>query len=132
MSKLRTFRRAAERQSFAEIVSRDEISIREEARYIIQRAQHGEGCVVRLNELVFLSTATGDAWMLDTVDHFALCLARGGEAQPYMITETSTRFAIEWKADYRIDGDQFIVMDRSGGIRTILDYPISEIEARMN
>jgi hypothetical protein len=70
--------------------------------------------------------------MLDPDDHLALCLAQDGEEQPYTITETSTRFAIEWKAHYRIEGEVFVVIERSGRERSVLGYPTEEIEAHSN
>jgi len=65
--------------------------------------------------------------MLDPEDGLALCLARAGKAQPFTITETSANFSIEWKASYQIDGDVFIVAERSGRTRSILGYPTGEI-----
>jgi len=104
------------------------MSISKEARYIIQRAQNRDGRLVTLNQLILFSTPTGDAWMLDPEDGLALCLAQDGEVQPYVIAETSDRFAIEWKAHYRIEGRVFVVIEHSGRERRILGYPIAQIE----
>lgn len=41
-----------------------------------------------LGPLLFFSTETGDAWVLDPADHLALCLARDGEPLPANIIET--------------------------------------------
>ena len=65
--------------------------------------------------------------MLDSEDYFAMNLAIGGEEQDYKINETSHNFNIEWKADFKIEDDKFILMERSGRVRTILGYPIREI-----
>ena len=65
--------------------------------------------------------------MLDCEDGLALCLAKGGDEQPSMIIETPEKLAIEWNANYRIDGDKFIVTQQSGQIKTILGYPTTEI-----
>jgi len=46
-----------------------------EVAYIIRRAQHNEARVVILGQLIYFSAQSGDAWMLDPVDHLALWLA---------------------------------------------------------
>jgi hypothetical protein len=76
---------------------------------------------------IFFSTETGDAWMLDYKNGLALCLARVGEKQPFRIVETPEKFAIEWNVNYQIEGDKFVVIQKSGQVRTILGYPTEEI-----
>jgi len=134
MSNLRKFRRTAQLRAATnwQVVDRSEINIQNEARYIIDRAKNREARIVRLSHLVFFSTATGDAWLLDPEDQFALCLVQDGKEQPCTITENPTRFAIECTADYRIEGDVFVVTDRSGRVKTLLGYPTAEIELRSN
>jgi hypothetical protein len=82
---------------------------------------------VTLGPLVFFSTETGDVWMLDPADGLALCLARDGEPLAVQITETETRFAIEWTSTYQIQGKAFAVTDQLGRTRTIVGYPTEEI-----
>ena len=50
-----------------------------EAKRIQSLALSGQCHVVRLGDIVFFSTQTGDAWMLDSEDHYAVCLARDYE-----------------------------------------------------
>jgi hypothetical protein len=120
-------RKARAPRTRRQIVHREQMSITGEANYIIGRARDYDARVVTLGPLIFFSTGTGDAWMLDPEDGLALCLAQGGEAQPFTITETATTFSVEWKASYQIDGDMFIVTERPGRIRAISGYPTSEI-----
>jgi hypothetical protein len=108
------------------------MSITNEASYIIGRAQNREGRLVTLGSLIFFSTGTGDAWMLDPEDGLALCLARDGNKQPFTIIDTPTNFGMEWNANYRIDGDAFIVSDQAGQVRTIFGYPTREILQAMH
>ena len=61
--------------------------------------------------------------MLDCQDGRALCLAKDGEKQPVRILETPEKLAIEWKENYHIEGDEFIVTEKSGQIKVILGYP---------
>ena len=79
-----------------------------------------------LGQLVFFSTATGDAWMLDPQDGLALKLAEAGNRNPAKIVETANRFTIEWTASYHLDGDVFVTMDGSGQ-RAIFGYPVQEV-----
>ena len=108
-------------------LNREQISIIGESNYIINRAQNYESRVVSLGSLIFFSTETGDAWMLDYKDGLALCLAKVGEKQPFRIVETPEKFAIEWNVNYQIEGDKFVVIQKSGQVRTILGYPTEEI-----
>ncbi len=76
------------------LLRREEVSVSGEADRIVRLAQASDARVVTLGALVFFSTETGDAWMLDAEDGSALCLARDRERQPFAIAETSTRFAV--------------------------------------
>jgi hypothetical protein len=109
------------------LLGREEANVTREANNIIRLAQANEAHVATLGALLFFSTQTGDAWMLDPGDGLAPCLAWDGETQPFKITETSTQFGIEWTATYRIDGDIFIIAEQSGRSRTILGCPTDEI-----
>ena len=74
----------------------EKVSIAKEADYIIARATAEDARVVSLHRLVFFSTATGNAWVLDAEDNLALPLAAAGTGLPFAITETPERFAIDW------------------------------------
>lgn len=109
------------------MLNQAQVNIVGEANHVVDLAQSNDSRVVTIGSLIFFSTETGDAWMLDPADNLALCLARGGEQQPFAISETSTNFVIEWNAYYHIDGDAFVVTERSGRIRTIRGYPTLDI-----
>jgi hypothetical protein len=119
-------------QTQVRVLRAEEISPTREAMYIIERAQQHDSRTVVLGELVFFSTTTGDAWMLDADDDLAICLARDGQPQPYQITETPTRFAIEWQAQFALEGETFIVQDRSGSTRAIVGYPVAGIQRALD
>ncbi len=97
-----------------------------EVDYIVARAAQFDSRVVTLGQLVFFSTASGDAWMLDPEEGLALKLAEAGNRNPAKIVETASRFVIEWTASYRLDGDAFVTMDGSDP-RVILGYPVEEV-----
>jgi hypothetical protein len=69
MSKFRTSRR---------IVEGSDVSYTAEAARVQERAARRAPSVIRLGAIVFFSTATGDAWMLDINGGEAACLARDG------------------------------------------------------
>ena len=108
-------------------LSREQVSITGEAKYIVERARNFDARVVTLGPLVLFSTETGDAWMLDSQDGLALCLAREGEEQSFTIVETSANFSIEWSASYRINGDKFVVTSQLDRVQTFFGYPTAEI-----
>ena len=109
-------------------LTRAEVSINREADYIIKKAQVYDSRVVRLGGLLFFSTQTGDAWILDIEESLALCLARDGERQSFSILETPNNVQIVWEAQYIIDGERFVVTTTDDRVRTIVGYPTREIE----
>ncbi len=103
-------------------------SITSEAQYFIGRAKNHDSRVVKLGQLIFFSTETGDAWILDPEDELALCLARDGAAQKVKISETGKNPSIEWNCGYEIEGDFFVVTERFGRTKSIFGYPTAEIK----
>jgi hypothetical protein len=109
----------------------------DEIQYIQRRAAERDGRFVTVGPpalfstdtgegpLALFSTDTGDAWLLDSQDHLAARLARDGDPEELNFEETDTRFAIDWKGQYRIDADTFVYIDKdTGRIFSILGYPI--------
>ena len=84
--------------------------------------------IIRLNELILFSTETGDAWIIDTDNNFAVCLVKAGIKQKYKLIDAANQFGFDWDYGYQIDGDKFTVINKMGGIRTIIGYPLKEIE----
>ena len=100
----------------------------QEIKYIQRRAGAYDARFVTVGPLVFFSTQTGDAWMLDPSDRLAARLARDGDPEPIEFQETDTDFAIGWKGNYRIEGRAFVYADHQAGkIITILGYPTAKI-----
>jgi hypothetical protein len=109
-------------------IDASDFRLADEIRYIQRRAAGLDGRFVTVGPLALFSTETGDAWLLDPVDHLAARVARDGSPEDIYFEETDTKFAIGWKGEYRIDGDAFVYIDRdSGRIITILGYPIRRI-----
>ena len=100
----------------------------QEIKYIQQRAAEYDARFVTVGPLVFFSTETGDAWMLDPSDQLAARIARDGDPEPIDFQETDTDFAIGWKGNYHIEYRAFVYADREAGrIITILGYPTAKI-----
>ena len=98
-----------------------------EVRYMVERAQSRQGVLVRLGPLVFFSTQTGDAWVLDPSEGYALCIARDGEKQTVHIVETDKDFEIGWSHTYTIQDDAFIITGADGRVMRTFGYPTREI-----
>ena len=84
--------------------------------------------MVTIGPLLFFSTDTRDAWVLDPEDGLARCLCRDGRPLPSGITETSDNFSIAWEARYRFDKDSMIFANNNGSERIVLGYPVREIQ----
>ena len=99
-----------------------------EIGYIQEKAAIHDGRIVTIAQLILFSTGSGDAWLADATDQFAVRLATDGDPEPIYLEETDTSFAIEWKGRYRIEGPAFIYADQSTGrVTTILGYPTQKI-----
>jgi len=109
------------------ILRREDISAAQEASYIVKCAQRYDSRVVTLGGLLFFSTIQGDAWVLDSEDKLALCLAKEGEQLSYRIVDTETSFAIEWNSNYLINEQGFIIEDRFGKVTIFPEYPVAHI-----
>jgi len=58
----------------------------------------------------------------------ARLVARGGDPEPFNIEENETTFTIDWKGRYRIEGAEFVYMDReTGRLVTIHGYPTHKL-----
>lgn len=120
----------AQRQHSRRVASVTKLNIPREIDYIVRSAAERDARYVAIGGLVFFSTESGDAWMLDTEDSLALCLACDGEAQPVNIVDDEKTTAVEWDRTFAIEGDAFITtMKKSGRTTSILGYPTSAILA---
>jgi hypothetical protein len=107
--------------------NRKEVSIKGEIDYVVRCAARQDARVVSLSPLIFFSTETGDAWVLDPEDNLALCLARDGDPSPVHVKETEENYGIEWNSRYCIEDKLFTVAESSSRVRTIMGYPTQAI-----
>jgi len=114
-------------RSSEQIAAFDRASILREVDKITDCARGRDARIVSFGPLLFFSTDTGDAWMLDPRNHLALCLARDGDRQPITVTDEADSVAIDWKFGYAIEGDLFGVVDQVGNSRAIIGYPVQVI-----
>jgi hypothetical protein len=103
-------------------------SLSQEINTTVQFSHQREARLSTLGRLVFFSTQTGDAWILDPVKGLARCLSCDGEKQPITISDKLPGSDIEWNSEYRIKGSLFTVLEYSGSVRSILGYPTRQIE----
>jgi hypothetical protein len=74
-------RRSIKRGAGKTAVAGKDFRLAEEIDYIQCRAAEHDGRLVTVGPLVLFSTDTGDAWLLDPVDHLAARLARDGDPE---------------------------------------------------
>ena len=110
------------------IVDGKSFRLADEVRYIQPRAAEHDERIVTVGPFVLFSTETGDAWLLDALDHLATRLARDGDPEPIHIEDADTTFAIEWKGQYHIEGGTFVYVDgHSGRVTAISGYPTRKL-----
>jgi mevalonate kinase len=96
----------------------------DEVHYIQRRASRYDSRIVSIGQLLLFSSETGDAWLLDPVDHLAAPLAKDGEPISVEIEDSDTAFTVHWMGSFRVEGDAFIYRsNKSRNVRTILGYP---------
>jgi hypothetical protein len=66
-------------------VAGKQLRLAQEIKYIQRQAAAYDARFVTVGPLVFFSTQTGDAWMLDPSDHLAARLARDGDPQAHRL-----------------------------------------------
>jgi hypothetical protein len=116
-------KRAAQRQS------RQSLHLAKEIRSIQHRAAQHDGRIVSIGPLVFFSTDTGDAWILEPADALACRLAAGGDPMEIFFEETETGYAIGWQGHYRIEGETFVYEDSAYPRRiAISGYPMQLLQ----
>ena len=120
-------KRAAQQQS------RQSLHLGKEIRSIQRRAAQQDGRIVSIGPLVFFSTDTGDAWILEPADALACRLAVGGDPLEIFFEETDTGYAIGWQGYYRIDSELFTYEDRSTHRRIAIGgYPVHLLRRVIN
>jgi hypothetical protein len=81
-------RRPIRRGPSKRMVEGRDLRLADEVRHIQKCAARHDGRIVTLGQLIFFSTETGDAWLLDWEDGLAAPLARDGDPEPIHIEET--------------------------------------------
>ena len=105
--------------------SRESLHLAKEVRSIQHRAADNDSRIVSIGPLVFFSTESGDAWILEPAGQLATRLAVGGDPLPVLIEETETNYSVGWQGRYRIDGDTFVYQDNnSRRLTAIAGYPL--------
>ena len=106
----------------------EDLSLAEEINYIRRKAAERTISIVGIGPLIAFSTESGDAWLLDPVDHLAARVARDGERESVSILETDKNFCIGWGGSYQIDGEFFVYLDHElPRVTAIHGYPTAEI-----
>jgi hypothetical protein len=122
-----------QRQSTAARQSRESLNLAKEIRSIQHRAAERDGRMVSIGPLVFFSTESGDAWILEPAGQLATRLAMDGDSLPALIEETDTDYAIGWQGRYRIEGAAFIYEDHlTGRVTAIRGYPVKLLQRVIN
>jgi hypothetical protein len=121
-------RKKIKREPGIQWIRGEDLSLADELEYIRSKAAERTICIIGIGPVIAFSAESGDAWLLDPVDHLAVRVARDGEIEPVSILESDKTFGIAWKGEYQVDGDAFLYFDHeSPRVVTILGYPTEEI-----
>jgi len=98
------------------ILTTAEISIHKEIDHIRVSAECGDARIVTLGSLIFFSTETGDAWVLDADDKLAACLMKNFAPRDIRVTETPTNFIIGWTGEFELEDRVLTISDSVGHV----------------
>jgi hypothetical protein len=115
-------------QGATQRLSAESLHLAKEVRSIQRRAAEHTGRIVSIGPLLFFSTDSGDAWLLEPASQLACRLASGGDPLPVYIGETDTTYTITWPGHYRIEGETFVYEDeQSHRLVAIRGYPLKQL-----
>ncbi len=123
----RKLRRSRERK----IMKTQQFEISEIAKTICNNAINGIPSLEYQRGLIFFSTQTGEAWILDFDGNLSLRLADGYKKLNYRIVETKTNFLIEWKETFVLEGSMFMSI-HNGKASVITTFPATELLMLLN
>ncbi len=106
------------------------VSLIAEIEAIVQVAKEKRQKIRELGVFILLSTAEGDAWLLEITDSDAVQLARGGEALEIPIDEQSDTIEINWSHTFDLRNKEFELTAYSDKAKSVMEnYPAKEISA---
>lgn len=106
------------------------INVSKKISEYIELGKNGYPKLERWGNFIFLSTSSGEAWLLQIKEHLALRLVDRSEALPINIVENRHEFGVEWTDQFIINGTVFMAT-RDGVVSSFYDYPIAQIQSLM-
>lgn len=103
-----------------------EMDMNKMAKEFVNNAIEGKDEIKNLGNFIFLSTVSGEAWVLEHRENLALRLADHYEELPYKITETKTTFHIGWTEEFHIIDGVFIAGNQ-GKQSHFNEYPVGRL-----
>ena len=106
--------------------SLEDTFITNKAKLTALHAVEGVQSLSSIGNFIFLSTQSGDAWMLDHRESRALRLAEKKKVLPINIIESKETFRVKWTERFLIEDDTFITAKNEKMTR-FSNYPIREL-----
>jgi len=97
------------------------------AESVAKSAAAGEATIDCIGNFIFFSTDSGQAWMLDHRNNYALRLADNRKILNYRINESKEKFQVEWKERFIIKNNQFYIQGKDK-YELINGCPVDAIE----
>ncbi len=106
------------------------VSLMSEIDAIQKAAAEKKQKVKELGVFIFLSTAAGDAWLLEITESDAVQLARAGEPLDIPIDENPETIEVNWSHTYDLGNREFELTAYSDKSKTVMEnYPVKEVSA---
>ncbi|NOX25549.1 MAG: hypothetical protein GXP59_05450 [Deltaproteobacteria bacterium] len=111
-------------------VPRQKVTVKEEVAILQKAAVNKEETLKIIGVFIFLSTAGGDAWLLELTEQDALLVAKGGKKIKTEITENGETIEVNWSHSFKIINNNFVTTAYADkAVETYDGYPAATIKA---
>ena len=106
------------------------ISLMSEIESIQKTASEKKQKIRELGVFIFLSTETGDAWLLEITESDAVQLARAGGPLDTPVDENPETIEVNWSHTYDFSNKEFELTAYSDKSKMVMEkYPVKEVSA---
>ncbi len=106
------------------------VTVKEEVAILQKAAVNKKETLKIIGVFIFLSTAGGNAWLLELTEQDALLVAKDGKKIKTEITENGATIEVNWSHSFKIINNNFVTTAYADkAVETYENYPAATIKA---